>query len=604
MKRIVLSALLVAIAISNLFSQEQTKRINIKSNEDFFNNSKYIVEGKILRGGKNISNYDNGLQDIEKVYTENLFVVRYIYKDVNGKIKANDTITIVRNVGGLRFEYYAEGGILTSYEQYKYYDYSDGKENILPNKSKYYLDLFGSTDTFIFFLNDSDYPENPNRKNNYLKTRFLENSIPSGFQITRPIRGLIGLNFKDRYELYKYMRQFEKIDVTIPLSDKILMWHSLDTESYRKYLKEIHNEDRHSQEVNDSILRFMKKQREELKKKLSQTNDKANNNITLSIINQEQTYNNGTHYYEFDIAVSSNVNTNYLFYLEPWISYNTTAFGSNIVANDKVVVTNIINTKYNEIHSDGYNNNELAISYLYNNSGGMQQLTSTPMTILSIKIALLQGLNNIPANTLFLTNMNAMYCTSATGTTYYNYDATFYNNPTFILNTMLPSITTNLSQITKHAGVGEILTINGNNFGNTRGEFYFTSPRNGGIENGQTDFTTKINDYDILSWTNTQISVKVPSRIYDAVTPYNQSAVQGAGSGPIKIVKANGKDTISSTSLNIDYSIMNVGGSETTAPKRMHLARTACNADYVFLFIQAFETIVTKHKLLHQYRLP
>lgn len=272
-----------------------------------------------------------------------------------------------------------------------------------------------------------------------------------------------------------------------------------------------------------------------------------------------------------------------MFYLEPWISYNTTAFGSNIVANDKVVVTNIINTKYNEIHSDGYNNNELAISYLYNNSGGMQQLTSTPMTILSIKIALLQGLNNIPANTLFLTNMNAMYCTSATGTTYYNYDATFYNNPTFILNTMLPSITTNLSQITKHAGVGEILTINGNNFGNTRGEFYFTSPRQGGIENGQTDFTTKINNYDILSWTNTQISVKVPSKIYYAPFPNNpQNAEQGAGSGPMKIKNSIGDSIISPGSLNIDYSIMNVGGSETTAPKRMHLARTACNADYVF----------------------
>lgn len=262
-KSILLIATILFFICANLFSQEQTKRINIKSNEDFFNNSKYIVEGKILRG----ECYDaKGLKDWQDFHTENKFVISYIYKDVDKTLKQNDTIMIVRHAGSITWQYYNEDGILITTEQSCSNDTQDGKENTLAGFKRYGVKL-SADDTFIFFLNDSDYPENPNRKNNYLKTRFLENSIPSGFQITRPIRGLIGLNFKDRYELYKYMRQFEKIDVTIPLSDKILMWHSLDTESYRKYLKEIHNEDRHSQEVNDSILRFMEKQREELKKK-------------------------------------------------------------------------------------------------------------------------------------------------------------------------------------------------------------------------------------------------------------------------------------------------------------------------------------------------
>jgi len=49
---------------------------------------------------------------------------------------------------------------------------------------------------------------------------------------------------------------------------------------------------------------------------------------------------------DFYIEVSANNSDTYLFYTQPWISYNTTAFGQNIKSNGKLVVTNLLDTKY------------------------------------------------------------------------------------------------------------------------------------------------------------------------------------------------------------------------------------------------------------------
>ena len=229
----------------------------------------------------------------------------------------------------------------------------------------------------------------------------------------------------------------------------------------------------------------------------------------------------------------------------------------------------------------------MAISYTYNNSGsGMIKLTTMPISILHVRIELPAGLNNVPAQIQFsIDDANAIYCTTANGTTTYNYNNIHSNNPPFIINTVPPTIHTNLSQITKHAGVGDILIINGTNFGSIPGDFYFTSLRRGGTYNEQIEFLQAVDSWDI-TWSNTQIQVKVPSRIMRNYNPEDVS--QGAGSGPIKIVTYDFQEVTSTSSLNIDYSIINVGTEDPTDTtstypvKRINLARTECDAEYVF----------------------
>jgi hypothetical protein len=128
-----------------------------------------------------------------------------------------------------------------------------------------------------------------------------------------------------------------------------------------------------------------------------------------------------------------------------------------------------------------------------------------------------------------------------------------------------------------------------------QGKIHFTSPRKGGTDEGKTDFTTEVNSWDIVSWTNTQIQVKVPSRIYDQIAPTNSKAVQGAGTGPVKIVKPTNQYVISSTSLNIDYSILNVGTGASNDPvRRLNLVRTQCDADYTFTLHTSIKTYPDK----------
>jgi hypothetical protein len=115
--------LLIIVSAGNLFAQgEQGKRVNIKTNEDFHNNSKFIVEEKtdlkytneeffnksdfIVEGKliNYIQSYDRlgdfyGSHNPEDIYTEYIFKVDYVYKSVDNLIKISDTIVIIADRG-------------------------------------------------------------------------------------------------------------------------------------------------------------------------------------------------------------------------------------------------------------------------------------------------------------------------------------------------------------------------------------------------------------------------------------------------------------------------------------------------------------------------
>ena len=93
------------------------------------------------------------------------------------------------------------------------------------------------------------------------------------------------------------------------------------------------------------------------------------------------------------------------------------------------------------------------------------------------------------------------------------------------------------SPTTLAAGVKDILTINGSNFGATKGKVGFSMADDGGVS-----FIEAI-DTQVLSWSDTQIIVEVPS---------------GAGTGPIQVTDSANDSAVSSTVLTVSFSEINI----------------------------------------------
>ncbi|MFB9863096.1 IPT/TIG domain-containing protein [Rufibacter immobilis] len=109
---------------------------------------------------------------------------------------------------------------------------------------------------------------------------------------------------------------------------------------------------------------------------------------------------------------------------------------------------------------------------------------------------------------------------------------------------LTPAISS-FSPASLRAGTGEVLTIRGNNFGNTRGNG-FVEFRN--ADDGGATFIKPL-PTDYVSWTNTEIRVKVPTAGEDNGT---------AGSGVIRVTNNDPSTATSETQLNIVFAHSNV----------------------------------------------
>ncbi len=111
---------------------------------------------------------------------------------------------------------------------------------------------------------------------------------------------------------------------------------------------------------------------------------------------------------------------------------------------------------------------------------------------------------------------------------------------------------TSFTPTTASAGTGTVLTINGSGFGATRGTGYVEF-RN--ADDGGTTFIEPL-PADYVSWSNTQIRVRIPSAGEDGGT---------AGTGVIRVTAADGSTTTSAAQLTIPYSYINFEYEGTTA---------------------------------------
>ncbi|ULC59970.1 T9SS type A sorting domain-containing protein [Flaviramulus sp. BrNp1-15] len=93
------------------------------------------------------------------------------------------------------------------------------------------------------------------------------------------------------------------------------------------------------------------------------------------------------------------------------------------------------------------------------------------------------------------------------------------------------------SPTTASAGTGTVLTITGSDFGGTTGTVWFSNADDGGAT-----FVSALGT-QVLSWSDTQITVEIPSN---------------AGTGPIMVEDAVSASAVSAASLTVSYAEINV----------------------------------------------
>jgi hypothetical protein len=140
--------------------------------------------------------------------------------------------------------------------------------------------------------------------------------------------------------------------------------------------------------------------------------------------------------------------------------------------------------------------------------------------------------------------------------------------------TLAPAIT-GFSPAQTTAGTGAVLTVRGSGFGSSRGSggISFANADDGGAT------TTRALDRDYLSWTDTQIQVRVPSLATDG---------HPAGTGPVRVTTADGTTATTATALTIRYALTNIDNTAGTLVDRPNHVATNGAGGLTFRFGPGF----------------
>jgi hypothetical protein len=292
------------------------------------------------------------------------------------------------------------------------------------------------------------------------------------------------------------------------------------------------------------------------------------------------------YYLTFDILASTNNPALYFDHSFLNIRFNSALCGPSGVLNGKITITKGTlfsqGNNYELLFNDNGANHILAFLHTDNNNPVQNRvkLSTTPVAFLHCIIQLLPNLVNVPSHYTFIPDEKILSGYTLTANTlpgYFKmYDEEIFINSDTLLITTKPSIHS-ISPISRIAGTGEILTIQGSNFGNTQGTstIYFKAVDDG----GQTYLKGLENQY-IKNWSNTQIQVRIPSLVYKGyeLEPSKKYS-EGAGSGTIKIKTLSTDSCISTQSLSIPYSVKNDRNMSNNI-YRVHLTRQDCHPDY------------------------
>ena len=267
---------------------------------------------------------------------------------------------------------------------------------------------------------------------------------------------------------------------------------------------------------------------------------------------------------EFDILIRANDNTTYFDNGSAHIELDPTIFGNDAATNGRVTVSrgNLISSSSNYLAPavTDVSSTAIAISMSADlNAQNRSQLTINPQQAVRVSIEVLDCTREAilfftnPANMLAV----SLYTTSPSGSSLFgfgNLKAASIGQS----NLCLPTIT-DVSPDIVHGGLGEIITITGQNFGANQGNgrvFLFNADDFGAT-------SVALDSRDMVSWSDNQIQVRVPS-IVDTITIDGFTYKGTPGSGPVEVVNDAGESSFSSNPVaiynafvNITYSVRN-----------------------------------------------
>jgi len=291
----------------------------------------------------------------------------------------------------------------------------------------------------------------------------------------------------------------------------------------------------------------------------------AANDLTFSFSNVIETGSLPNKFLEFDVMIEANNSDTYFDNCLLRIAYNTAVFGTDIVANGGVIITKAFaydDVSYIDPDANAIDQTTSVMGVPFGTDFGVGSWNRTLVTpfateMLHFKMAI-QTCNlsaGIDFTDITFTPIFSFYTDNATDdiTVGISYDNTFYltgisvslcvSNITTFTSPVFPGTYVRGSTNTDH-----LLTITGTNFGVTQGfgNVFFHDANLPLIANPY----FPLDKFDFISWTNTQIQIRMPSRM-DSV-PY-QGKTPGSG---LFYVKTNlGDSVFSSTEIYMPYSI-------------------------------------------------
>lgn len=249
------------------------------------------------------------------------------------------------------------------------------------------------------------------------------------------------------------------------------------------------------------------------------------------------------------------------------IMYNTGAFGSNLVANSNVTITvdpAFSATTYLDPQTNVIDETTNTLGIPFGVDFGATSINRTALTIfptkmLTVKIRIQNCsiLSNINFTDVTFTDMFSFYTLIANDpiTAGVSYNSTQYNG-SITDKTCEPIITSFSNNVP--AGIGATFTVNGRYFGDSKGNdgTVIFKNANKGNTYPSGNLGEGIESYDIISWTDNEINIKLPA-IIDSIasTQSNPHYRPTPGSGKFKVKNRYGSDTESSTDLTIPYAV-------------------------------------------------
>lgn len=471
-----------------------------------------------------------------------------LYKVLKGnELNQNEYAYILTTTEGLQV-YYLQNGKDTTLNQMNFSTSHNGDFVIMPSMVNFRMIFFSdknSNNQFkvqnnsnVLYYNSNYTADNVDKNQEFISnndTRFY-----SSEELNKFLGTVSGLNLNAQPKFKISQKKNEDVNEKNQILNKDFNYNN-NLKNYNKWLE------------NSNPNNFPK----------AKTNSALATDLNLQIANQRIIGPVATPSLQFDILVSSNVATSYFDNCLIRIAYNTAVFGSSVVANNKISVVRA--TPYNtltyidpQVNLIDQTNNTIGMPFgteFTASSWNRPLVTITPSLMLTVSMAIANcTLNaNVTYTDVTFTDLFSRYTitASANPSVAIGYASTAYSgnisNPPCV-----PIITSFNNNVP--AGVNQVLTIVGKNFGVGRGSngaLIFKNADKGTTYPPQVGPNKSgVQQYDIIRWTHDTIKIKMPgtmdSTISERVAP---------GSGKFMVYNRYNYNKESSTPLTIDYCV-------------------------------------------------